>query len=285
MVRRWHAALLATEGVGPSTVAKAYRLVHAVCASAVAEEHLVRNPCAIPGASAKSHDERPVATISQVYEIADALGPRWRTLVLTATFCGLRFGELAGLTVERVDLLHKTVTVAVDLDELDGGHLQVGRAKSDASRRTVSIPDVIVPELERHLGAYSGAGATGYVFVGPQGGLLRRSNFRNHWTKAVAAAGDAGPAVPRPAAYGQHPGGGDGGEHPGADAEDGSRLSAGGVDLPARDEGARRRDRCVPVAHGRAATGNCCGRVSGARRRDSMPPRMHPSSARDVRYC
>ncbi len=109
-VRRWHAVLLATEGVGPSTVAKAYRLVHAVCASAVAEEELVRNPCAIPGASAESHEERPVATVSQVYAIADQLGDRWRTLVLTATFCGLRFGELAGLTVERVDLLHRAIT-------------------------------------------------------------------------------------------------------------------------------------------------------------------------------
>jgi len=160
-VRRWHAALLLTEGVGPSTVAKAYRLVHAVCASAAADEELVRNPCAIPGASAESHDERPVASVTQVYAIADQLGDRWRALVLTATFCGLRFGELAGLTLERVDLLHRTSTVAVDLDELDGGKLQVGRVKSEASRRVVAIPDVIVPELERHLGTHSGKGPTG----------------------------------------------------------------------------------------------------------------------------
>jgi integrase len=36
-------------------------------------------------------------------------------LVLTAAFCGLRFGELAALTRERRDLLHGTVTVAVSL--------------------------------------------------------------------------------------------------------------------------------------------------------------------------
>lgn len=185
-VRRGHAALLLTEGVGPSTVAKAYRLVHAVCASAAADEELARNPCAIPGASAESHDERPVASVTRVYAIADQLGDRWRALVLTATFCGLRFGELAGLTLERVDLLHRTITVAVDLD---GGKLQVGRVKSEASRRVVAIPDVIVPELERHLGTHSGKGPTGYVFVGPQGGLLRRSNFRNLWTSAVTVVG------------------------------------------------------------------------------------------------
>jgi len=127
--------------------------------------------------------------VSQVYAIADQLGDRWRTLVLTATFCGLRFGELAGLTVERVDLLHRAITVAVDLDELDGGHLQVGRVKSEASRRVVAVPNVIVPELERHLGTHSGTGSTGYVFVGPQGGLLRRSNFRHRWVKAVTAVG------------------------------------------------------------------------------------------------
>jgi hypothetical protein len=31
-------------------------------------------------------EERPVATIAQVYALADAIEPRYRTLVLTATF-------------------------------------------------------------------------------------------------------------------------------------------------------------------------------------------------------
>jgi len=188
-IRSWHTGLMATPGVGPSTTAKAYRLVHAICASAVAEEELPRNPCLIPGASAESSTERPVATVEQVYALANQLGPRWRALVLLATFCGLRFGEMAGLTVRCLDLQRRTVTVSTDLDELDGGRLQTGRVKSEASRRVVAIPDIIVPELEQHLDGLHDAGPDAFVFVGAQGGLLRRSNFRSRWVTAVTAVG------------------------------------------------------------------------------------------------
>jgi integrase len=64
---------------------------------------------------------------------------RRRALVLLAAFGGLRFGELAGLTRERLDLLHGTVDVVEDLDELDGGQLAPSRVKSDAGRGAASL--------------------------------------------------------------------------------------------------------------------------------------------------
>jgi integrase len=115
--------------------------------------------------------------------------PRWRALVLLATFCGLRFGELAALRRDRLDLLHATVAVVEDLDELDGGVLQVGEVKSEASHRIVSIPAVIIPDLEEHLGKYAESGSSGCIFVGAKGGRLRRSNFRKVWVTAVRRAG------------------------------------------------------------------------------------------------
>ena len=58
---------------------------------------IARNPCVIKGASVERPAERPVATIEQVYAIADAIEPRYRAMVLLATFCGLRVGELLNL--------------------------------------------------------------------------------------------------------------------------------------------------------------------------------------------
>lgn len=192
-VRAWYGRLTATDDLAPATAAKAYRLLHAICATAVADEQLARNPCSIPGASVEASSERPVATLGQVHALAEAIGPRYRALVLIATFCGLRFGELAGLTRRRLDLLHATVTVALDLDELDGGKLQPGRVKSEASRRVVAIPKVIIPDLEAHLAAFAEPGPDGSVFVGAKGGRLRRANFRKLWLHAVQLAGlDAG---------------------------------------------------------------------------------------------
>jgi integrase len=57
------------------------------------------------------------ATIDQVAELAEAMPPRFKALVLVAAYTGLRWGELAGLRVKRVDLLHRRITVAA-LDEL-----------------------------------------------------------------------------------------------------------------------------------------------------------------------
>jgi integrase len=184
-VRSWYGRVSTTESVGPSTLAKTYRLLHAICATAVSDELMPRNPCAIAGASVEKAEERPVATLAQVYDLAEAVPPRWRALVLLGTFCGLRFGELAGLRRDKLDLLHATVTVIEDLDELDGGHLQRGDVKSEASRRIVSIPAAIIPDLEQHLANYSEPGAPGFLFVGASGGRLRRSNFRKVWQTAL----------------------------------------------------------------------------------------------------
>ena len=188
-VRAWYGRLTASGKPGASTVAKTYRLLHAICATATADELMARNPCTIPGASVERAAERPVAALGQVYDLAAAVPAPYRAMILLATFCGLRFGELAGLRLDRLDLMHSTVTVVEDLDELDGGRLQRGEVKSDVSRRVVSIPAVIVPDLEQHIGRYTEGGASGLVFVGVKGGRLRRANFRKIWLRAVRGAG------------------------------------------------------------------------------------------------
>lgn len=190
IIRQWHGSLSEADRPGPATVAKAYRLLHAILNTAVVEQKLPRNPCMIPGASAETSAERPIATIDQVYGLADAVGDRWRCLVLLATFCGLRFGELAGLTREDIDLDRAILVVRKDLDELDGGHLQVGEVKSAASRRIVSIPEALIEEVRHHLDTFAAVGQQGAVFVGRSGGRLRRTNFRKYsWIPATKAVG------------------------------------------------------------------------------------------------
>jgi hypothetical protein len=118
-VRRWRADLLAA-GVTPVTAAKAYRLLKSIMATAVDDGLIRRNPCRIKGASAERSPERPVLTIAQVYALADAIGPRYRALILLACFCGLRWGELAGLQRADIDCDRKTIRVARQLCEVAG---------------------------------------------------------------------------------------------------------------------------------------------------------------------
>jgi len=54
----------------------------------------------------------------------------------------------------------------------------------------VAFPEEIVPEISWHLERFAEPGERGFVFVGPKGGRLRRSNFhKSVWTKARAAVG------------------------------------------------------------------------------------------------
>jgi len=192
-VRAWHATVTAPQGAGAVGAAKCYRLLHAICATAVLDEKIARNPCVIPGAGQESSPARPAVSVAEVYALADAVDPRWRALVLLAAFCGLRFGELAALRHAAVDLLHSTVTVAASVAELPGGIRHIGPPKSDAGRRTIAIPDVIVPDLEDHLARYAEKGREGLVFVGPKGGPLRGANFgRQVWRPAVSSIGREG---------------------------------------------------------------------------------------------
>lgn len=69
--------------------------------------------------------------------------PRYRALVLLATFGNLRGGELTGLRRRNLDLDAGTVRVDETVYEL--GPLVKGTPKSEASRRTVALPDLIIP--------------------------------------------------------------------------------------------------------------------------------------------
>jgi len=127
-VRAWRQARL-DSGLGPVTVAKAYRLLQAIMNTAVEDELVKRNPCRIKGAGAERSPERPVASVAEVYAIADKIEPRYRALVLLATFASLRWGELIALRRSDIDLGKMTVNVNKAFTE--------DRGRSSSARRSL----------------------------------------------------------------------------------------------------------------------------------------------------
>ena len=187
-VRRWRKSL-ADGGVGQPTMAKAYVLLKAILSTVVDDGMIRRNPCRIRGFSAGQSPERPLITMRQVFELAAAINPRYRALVLLAAFGSLRWGELTALRRIDLDLDARTVRVERSLTSLPGGGHAFGPPKSAAGRRTVVIPAVIVPELVRHLEQFPAVGDD-LVFTGQGGEPLHHGNFRRRvWLPAVAAAG------------------------------------------------------------------------------------------------
>jgi integrase len=189
-VRRWRKNLL-DSGVSAVTAAKAYRLLKAVFNTAVDDGLIRRNPCRIKGAGQEVSPERPVLTVAQVYAVADAVDQRYRALVLLAVFSSLRWGELAALRRCDIDVQTRTVRIMRQLTEHRGDGLVFGPPKSEAGRRTVAIPELIMPDVAVHLVTYAHPGddgfcsralgarccATAIFTVGSGGQRLRRPGF------------------------------------------------------------------------------------------------------------
>lgn len=191
MVRTWNAKLRATEA--PSVAPKAYRLFRTIMGTAIEDERIERNPANLKGAGTEHHAERPVCTIERVYQLAETVEPRYRALVLVATFTGLRLGELSALTRERFNMLHRTVSVVEQYQRLAKGGMVLGEPKTDAGRRTVNLPAFLVPEVEAHLARYVDPEPDALVFAGPEGAPLCGNNWNPKWRAACDAVGTLPP--------------------------------------------------------------------------------------------
>lgn len=194
-VRRWRKELL-DEGVGEVTVAKAYRFLRAVLntASAPEERLLKHNPCTIKGGGKEESPERPTASLPQVFAAADAIGERYRLVVLLATFGSLRFAEMVGLRRRDFSVVHGgeqafcVVRVERQTVQPDSGELFEDDPKA-RSKRPVTLPPFLAEEIESHLSRFVDDDPDAWVFLGPKGGRPKRSNFWHVWDAARKAAG------------------------------------------------------------------------------------------------
>ena len=94
------------------------------------------NPVRIKGASAEQMIERPLLTWDDVRALAGAIHPRFECLVWTAAASGLRFGELAGLSVDHVNLNRSELRVSRALNDIKGVGPTIGPPTTNRAVRT-----------------------------------------------------------------------------------------------------------------------------------------------------
>lgn len=186
VVRRWYADALAGDG-GRTSIAQSYRLLRAVLNNAVADGATAKNPCQIRGAGVDRTAERPVATPVEIDALVTAIPPRYKAAVVLAAWCGLRRGEILGLTPADLDLDRGTVTVRRTRTELLSSPDRFdGPPKTDAGHRTVAIPPHVLPILTEHLDRYAGPDR---LFIGRSGEPMRGDAVRLAFQRARERAG------------------------------------------------------------------------------------------------
>jgi integrase len=122
-----------------------------------------KTPATVKGAGTIRAAERPTASIAEVTAAAATVPERWQVAILLAAWCQLRRGEVLGLQRQHIDLLHGTVTIEHALTT-EG----IGAPKTDAGRRTLSIPPNVLPALERHLERFTGPEVDAWLFLQSQ---------------------------------------------------------------------------------------------------------------------
>ncbi|MBA2738216.1 MAG: site-specific integrase, partial [Nocardioidaceae bacterium] len=123
-----------------------------------------------------------------VQALAEAVPPRYRALVVLAAGTGLRQGECFGLDSAHVDFLRRQVRVDQQLITIGGHEPHLGPPKTEASVRTVPLPQVVLDELAAHVAAYE-PGTWGLLFSTPNGGPIWRATWAQTWGTAVRRAG------------------------------------------------------------------------------------------------
>lgn len=115
-----------------------------------------------------------IPTREEVKALVASLTGRFRPLLLTAIFAGLRSSELRGLRWRDVDLEARTISVHQRADAFG----DIGRPKSGAGERTIPIPPILVNTL-REWKLACPKGELGLVFPNGAGKIESHGNIIN----------------------------------------------------------------------------------------------------------
>ena len=177
-----------TEGrLSNSAIRRHVLVMRVIMELAVAEGRIAKNPA--KGVKLPPEDSRVMRFLEpeEIDRLVATIEAHYRPMVLTAAYVGLRWGELTGLAVEKVDLEANQIRVDRQLQEVEG-KLVFGPPKTRAGVRTVTMPRSLAEILRVHF-LTSPVAASGLAFPGPKGGPLRAPSFRKVWQRALTRAG------------------------------------------------------------------------------------------------
>lgn len=183
-VQAWVQGL--SQRLSPASVRVTFQHFRSVLRAAEADRLIARTPCqriTLPRVERAQVQPLPVETVQA---LIGAMPPPWRALVTLMAGTGLRPGEAAGVTTDRVDWLRRTLRV--DRQLLLTRPPSFGPPKTSASQRTVPLPRVVLEALAAHLAAFP-PGEHGLLFTDCDGGPVNRDYVTRAFRKAVAETG------------------------------------------------------------------------------------------------
>lgn len=196
VVRDWyHDTDVLNRKATPRAASKAYGLFRAIMNSAVDEGLISASPVHLRGAGyAPKRRQLEPASLQELDVIVANMPEQHRLQVLLASWCAMRYGEIAELRRKDVRISRKadaatgTVRIRRAVVFLTGD-VRVGPPKTDAGIRDVAIPPHILPAVEDHLERFAQKGAEGLLFPSTLGKHQWPSVVEHHFRVAREFAG------------------------------------------------------------------------------------------------
>lgn len=177
-VKRWGTTL------APSSVANVLQLTSAIFSDAVNDRLLVRNPCS--GITVRlTRSEVVIPSTVEVERLLEAMPDKYRIAGVLAAGAGLRQGEALGLTVDRIDFAHRTVSVDRQMVTPPTGQPDFGPPKS--CTRTIPLGSWVLAAIGEHVGKYQ-LGPSDLLVTYVDGRPVRKTRFGYMWRQSCARA-------------------------------------------------------------------------------------------------
>jgi integrase len=140
-------------GYSEKTLLQIHRILHRAFKKAVGDSKMLKNPCDGVDAPSPEEYEPTIYTEEQFADLLDKLeGHRMEALILIAGMCGLRRGELLGLTWDDIDFENNTINIHNNRVPTKEEGVIEKEPKSKKSKRIFTIPSIIMPALKRCRG-------------------------------------------------------------------------------------------------------------------------------------
>ncbi|MGX8011665.1 tyrosine-type recombinase/integrase [Mesorhizobium sp. ORM8.1] len=180
----------------PAMVSAVRTSLSSIFSEAKESGHMVQNPLQGMRSKRKKGEKRrktklqvgvDIPTLGEINKLIAAATGRFRPLLITAVFTGLRSSELRGLRWADVDLAKSKLTVT---QRADNFHV-IGMPKSETSQRTIPLPAVVVNALkEWKLQCPKGEKKLDLVFPNTLGNIEAHGNIiRSGLIPTMFAAG------------------------------------------------------------------------------------------------
>ena len=196
MIRAWYNDQ--TKDGHRTQAARAYGFLKSVLNTAVQDGKIVANPCMIRGAqNATTGKKVEPPTPDELQKILDAVTPRYKAAVIIAAWAGARWGEMSELrrkdivvTMDGKKVEHVVIMISRGVTKVVGQGFIIGKTKSEAGVRSVSLPPHVQDVVVNHLAKHTAASADSLLFPASDGVThLAQSSFTKHWYPARESAG------------------------------------------------------------------------------------------------